>query len=196
MQMCEAVYLFLEELDVPKKLEELRIRAEESGDFLFATDHEQVWEEVMSLLDTFVEMLGEEKMSLSMFTDVMSTGLEALQFANIPPSLDQVLIANIDHSRLSDVKATFIIGVNEGVIPAAPMDEGMLSDEEREVLGAAGIELAPTTRQTLLEEQFVMYQMVTRASEKLYISCPLADEEGKTLLASSFIKKIKECSLM
>ncbi len=47
-------------------------------------------------------------------------------------SLDQVLIANIDHSRLSDVKATFIIGVNEGVIPAAPMDEGMLSDEERE----------------------------------------------------------------
>ena len=87
----------------------------------------------MSLLDTFVEMLGEEKMSLSMFTDVMSTGLEALQFANIPPSLDQVLIANIS-PRLSDVKATFIIGVNEGVIPAAPMDEGMLSDEEREVL--------------------------------------------------------------
>ena len=33
MQMCEAVYLFLEELDVPKKLEALRIRAEESGDF-------------------------------------------------------------------------------------------------------------------------------------------------------------------
>ncbi|EJQ42259.1 ATP-dependent helicase/deoxyribonuclease subunit B [Bacillus cereus BAG5X1-1] len=191
MQMCEAVYLFLEELDVPKKLEALRIRAEESGDFLFATDHEQVWEEVMSLLDTFVEMLGEEKMSLSMFTDVMTTGLEALQFANIPPSLDQVLVANIDHSRLSDIKATFIIGVNEGVIPAAPMDEGMLSDEERNVLTAAGIELAPTTRQTLLEEQFVMYQMVTRASEKLYISCPLADEEGKTLLASSFIKKIK-----
>ena len=179
-----------------KKLEALRIRAEESGDFLFATDHEQVWEEVMSLLDTFVEMLGEEKMSLSMFTDVMSTGLEALQFANIPPSLDQVLIANIDRSRLSNVKATFVIGVNEGVIPAAPMDEGMLSDEERDVLSAAGIELAPTTRQTLLEEQFVMYQMVTRATEKLYISCPLADEEGKTLLASSFIKKIKECSLM
>lgn len=179
-----------------KKLEALRIRAEENGDFLFATDHEQVWEEVMSLLDTFVEMLGEEKMSLSMFTDVMSTGLEALQFANIPPSLDQVLIANIDRSRLSNVKATFVIGVNEGVIPAAPMDEGMLSDEERDVLSAAGIELAPTTRQTLLEEQFVMYQMVTRATEKLYISCPLADEEGKTLLASSFIKKIKECSLM
>ena len=79
--------------------------------------------------------------------------------------------------------------MNEGVIPAAPMDEGMLSDEERDVLSAAGIELAPTTRQTLLEEQFVMYQMVTRATEKLYISCPLADEEGKTLLASALLRK-------
>lgn len=191
MQMCEAVYLFLEELDVPKKLEDLRMRAEAEGNFLFANDHDQVWEEVMKLLDTCVEMIGEEKMSLAMFIDVMTTGLEALQFANIPPSLDQVLIANIDHSRLSDIRAAFVIGANEGIIPAAPSDEGMLSDEEREVLVSAGVELAPTTRQTLLEEQFIIYQTVTRASEKLYISCPLADEEGKTLLSSSFIKKVK-----
>ncbi|MCI4060580.1 hypothetical protein MMK25_33920, partial [Bacillus cereus] len=81
-------------------------RAEESGDFLFATDHELVLEEVMSLLYTFVVMLGEEKMSLSMFTDVMSTCLDALQYAKIPPSLDQELIANIDHYRLSDVRET------------------------------------------------------------------------------------------
>ena len=140
-QLCKCVKQFtcFRRTGCSEKLEELRIRAEESGDFLFATDHEQVWEEVMSLLDTFVEMLGEEKMSLSMFTDVMSTGLEALQFANIPPSLDQVLIANIDHSRLSDVRATFIIGVNEGVIPAAPMDEGMLSDEEKKFLVRQGL---------------------------------------------------------
>ena len=143
----------------------------------------------MNLLDTFVEMLGEEKMSLSMFTDVMSTGLDALQFANIPPSLDQVLIANIDRSRLSNVKATFVIGVNEGVIPAAPMDEGMLSDEERDVLSAAGIELAPTTRQTLLEEQFIMYQMVTRATEKLYISCRLQMRKGRRYLRLALLRK-------
>ncbi|MGF9965120.1 helicase-exonuclease AddAB subunit AddB [Bacillus rhizoplanae] len=191
MSMCEAVYLFLEELDVPKKLEDLRLRAEEEGNFLFANDHDQVWEQVITLLDTCVEMLGEEKMSLSMFVNVMTTGLESLQFANIPPSLDQVLIANIDRSRLSNIRAAFVIGANEGIIPAAPSDDGVLSDEEREVLVSAGIELAPTARQKLLDEQFVIYQAVTRTSEKLYISCPLADEEGKTLLASSFIKKIK-----
>lgn len=191
MGMCEAVYLFLEELDVPKKLEDLRLKAEAEGDFLFATDHDQVWEQVMNLLDTFVEMLGDEKMSLSMFMNVMTTGLESLQFANIPPSLDQVIIANIDRSRLSNIRAAFIVGANEGVIPAAPTEEGVLSDEEREALVTAGIELAPTTRRKLLDEQFVIYQTVTCASDKLYLSCPLADEEGKTLLVSSFIKRMK-----
>lgn len=38
--MCEVVYLFLEELDVLKKLEELCICVEESGDFLFVIDYE------------------------------------------------------------------------------------------------------------------------------------------------------------
>ena len=50
-----------------RKTRKLRIRAEERGDFLFATDHEQVWEEVMSLLDTFVEMLGEENVSFYVY---------------------------------------------------------------------------------------------------------------------------------
>ncbi|MFX3622452.1 MAG: helicase-exonuclease AddAB subunit AddB [Ectobacillus sp.] len=192
LKMCEAVYLFLEESKIPEKLEELRAEAEAKGELLFANDHDQVWQDVIGLLDTCVEMLGEEKFSLDMFIKIFTTGLESLQFANIPPSLDQVLIANVDRSRLSNIKAVFLIGANEGVIPAAISDEGVLSEGERETLLAAGIELAPTSRQKLLEEQFVMYQALTRASHKLYITCPLADEEGKTLLPSSLFKKLKE----
>ncbi|WP_028402539.1 helicase-exonuclease AddAB subunit AddB [Ectobacillus panaciterrae] len=191
LKMCEAVYLFLEELHIPKKLEALRQQAEEEGSLLFANDHDQVWQEVIDLLDKYVEMLGEEKLSLDMFIEVMATGLESLKFANIPPSLDQVLIANMDRSRLSNIRALFLIGANEGVIPAAILDEGVLSDEERETLLASGIELAPTGRQKLLDEQFVIYQALTRSSHKLYITCPLADEEGKMLLPSSLLKKIK-----
>ncbi|MFD3447295.1 helicase-exonuclease AddAB subunit AddB [Microbacteriaceae bacterium 4G12] len=191
MGMCEAIYLFLEQLDIPKKLEALRQQAEEEGNFLFASDHDQVWQETIDLLDKFVEMLGEEKLSLDVFIKVLTTGLEALQFSNIPPSLDQVIIANFDRSRLANIRAVFLIGVNEGVIPAAASDEGVLSDEEREALLVAGIELAPTSRQKLLEEQYIIYQALTRATHRLYITCPFADEEGKSLLPSSVIKRIK-----
>ncbi|MCP8968239.1 helicase-exonuclease AddAB subunit AddB [Ectobacillus ponti] len=189
--MCEAVYLLLEELQVPKKLEALRAQAEAEERFLFANDHEQVWSEVLDLLDKLVELLGEEKLPRDVFLQVMEAGLEALQFANIPPSLDQVIIANIDRSRLSDIRAVILIGANEGVIPAVVTEEGMLSDEERELLLQNGVELAATSRQKLLDEQFVIYQTLTRASDKLYVSCPLADEEGKTLMPSSLFKKLK-----
>lgn len=191
LAMCEALYLFLEELQVPKKLEELRKKEEEKGQLLFAKDHEQVWDEVIHLLDTFVEMLGNEKLSLDLFTHVLSTGLESLQFANIPPSLDQVLIANMDTSRVTNISALFFIGVNEGVVPAVPSDEGVLSDEEREMLLLNGMEMASTSRQSLLEEQFLIYETLTKPSRMLFISCPFADEEGKTLLASSLFKKIR-----
>ncbi|UOY92083.1 helicase-exonuclease AddAB subunit AddB [Ectobacillus sp. JY-23] len=190
-KMCEAIYLFLEELRVPRKLEAMRKKAEQEGNLLFANDHEQVWHAVIDLLDKYVEMLGDENMSLQLFIEVMSTGLASLRFANIPPSLDQVLIANIDRSRLANVRALFLIGANEGVIPGLPADEGMLSDEERETLLGSGIELASTTRQKMLEEQFIVYQALTRASHRLYISCPFADEEGKVLLPSGLFKKLK-----
>lgn len=191
MQMCEALYLFLDDLKIPKKLDALRLKEEEEGNLLFASDHDQVWQEVIDLLDKCVEMLGEEKLSRDMFIKVITAGLEALQFANIPPSLDQVLVANIDRSRLANVRAVFVIGANEGVIPSAPSDEGVISDEEREMLFTVGVELAATSRQKLLEEQFVLYHTLTRASERLYVCCPLADEEGKTLLPSSLFKRLK-----
>ena len=64
----------------------------------------------------------------------------------------------------------------------------MLSDEE-EVLGAAGIELAPTTRQTLLEEQFVMYQMVTRRLRGYTFHARLQMKKERRYLRLALLRK-------
>ena len=52
------------------------------------------------------------------------------------------------------VKCTFVIGVNDGVIPARPSDESVLSEDDREWLKRAGAELAETGKERLLDEQF------------------------------------------
>ena len=64
----------------------------------------------------------------------------------------------------------------------------MLSDEERSSC-RAGIELAPTTRQTLLEEQFVMYQMVTRASESYIFHARLQMKKERRYLRLTLLRK-------
>lgn len=191
-ERCTALYRFLEDLDVPRKIEILRDEVLEQGDLEKAREHEQVWGAVVDLLDQIVEMTGEERVSFDLFRKMMETGLESMRFSLVPPAMDQVLVANMERSRYSDVKCTFILGVNDGIIPAKPQERGIISEEERARLLDRGMELAPGSRQQLLDEQFLIYLALASPSERLYLSYPLADEEGQALLPSVLIKRIQD----
>lgn len=191
-KFCEAIYLLLEELDVPTKLEKWKAAAEEKGNLVKMREHEQVWNAVIDLLDQYVEILGEEQVTLKAFAAVLESGFESLHFSLIPPALDQVLIGDLEKSRLNEIKVEFVVGVNEGILPAKISDEGILSDEDREMLLATGVKIAPSSRTRLLDENFLAYKAFTAPSEALYVSYPLANDEGKALIPSSYIKRIKD----
>ncbi|MEG9296295.1 helicase-exonuclease AddAB subunit AddB [Mangrovibacillus sp. Mu-81] len=191
-EFCETLYLYLEELDIPAKLERLRIQAEERGDLVAAREHDQAWSAVIELLDQYVEMLGEEVTSVKKFTSILDAGIESMKFSLVPPAIDQVIIADLEKSRLADIKSAFIIGVNDGVLPAKMNEDGVLSEEDRESLLQEGFKIAPTNRTKLLDEEFIAYKAFTTPSRKLFISYPIANEEGKALLPSSYIKRLRE----
>lgn len=191
-KLCEAVYVYLEELEIPEKLERWKQDAEKAGNLLKMREHDQVWNAVIELLDQYVEILGDEKVSLRQFAAVLEAGFDSLSFSLIPPALDQVMVANLDKSRLSEVKAVFVVGMNEGVLPAKITEEGILADDDRERLLAAGIKVAPVSRTRLLDENFLAYKAFTTPTDVLYVSYPLANEEGKALIPSAYVKKIKD----
>lgn len=191
-QYCEALYLFLEELDVPAKLERWKIEEEDKGNLIKAREHDQAWNATIDLLDQFVELLGDEPITLKQFAVILDAGMESLNFSLVPPAMDQVLAANLDNSRLSDVKIAFVIGLTEGVLPAKFSEEGLLSDDDRETLLQRGLQIAPSSRTRLLDEEFHAYHAFTTPSDHLYITYPLADEEGKSLVPSSYIQRMKE----
>ncbi|WP_456275926.1 helicase-exonuclease AddAB subunit AddB [Bacillus sp. AK128] len=191
-QYAEALYLLLEELEVPTKLEKWRYDAENENEVTRAREHSQVWSAVVELLDQFVELMGEEEVSFPIFQSMMEAGIEALRFALVPPAIDQVVVGDFEHSRFSGIKATFILGINDGVIPAVPSEDGVLNENERELLGNTGLKLAPGGKQQLLDEQFLLYMAVSSPANQLWLSYPLANEEGKSLVPSIFIKRIKD----
>jgi ATP-dependent helicase/nuclease subunit B len=191
-KLCEAIYLYLEELDIPSKLENWKVEAEQKGNLVKMREHDQVWNACIDLLDQYVEILGEEAVSLKSFSTILEAGFESLYFSLIPPALDQVIIGDLEKSRLTDIKTAFIVGVNEGVLPAKIADEGILSDDDREMLLAADLIVAPSSRTRLLDENFIAYKALTTPSESLYVSYPLANNEGKALIASSYIKRLKD----
>lgn len=89
------------------------------------------------------------------------------------------------------MKYAFVLGVNDGVLPARPNEDGVLSENERDWLLQSGMSLAEGSRRKLLDEQFIVYNALSMASEHLWISYPLADEEGKSLLPSEIIRRVQ-----
>ena len=191
-----AVYNFLAALGVPEKLEDWANAAEADGDLDQSREHQQLWTGVIGLLDQLAETCGDEKMTLDEFEAVLNEGLEGLTLSLIPPGLDYVTLSSLERSRTTAFKAVFIPGVNDGILPQRSREEGLLSDSERQLLADCGLELAPGAVADAFHEQFTVYTALTRASETLWLSYSLADEEGKSLAPSLVLDRLKRLGVL
>lgn len=191
-ELCETVYLLLEDLNVPERLEKIREMYDSEGQIEKAREQEQVWNAIIQLFDEMVEMTGDETMSLNTFRATLDAGFDSLTFAHVPPSMDHVIVGTIDRSRISDIKCSFLLGVNDGVWPMKPTTDGMINEQERELLAGHGIQLAESSKRQLLDDWFYMYIAFTSAKDRLWVSYPLSDEEGKSKMPSQLIKRVEE----
>ena len=187
-----AIYTFMEALNVYEKLQSMKQVEEENGQLLLASEHDQVWNEWVDVIDQFVLMFGEKEMSLEEVAKILDEGYDQLAFSRIPPTIDQVIVGNVDIIRLTNIKAAFVLGVNDGAYPKRMDHEGLLTDTEREWFTQIGFELAPTSKMRLMDENYLIYKALVTASHYLFVSYPLADNEGKALLPSMYIKKLHQ----
>ncbi len=190
--VAEALFLFMESLQVYDKIIDLRADEERAGRLLNATEHEQAWESWINVLDQFVLMFGDKQLELKEAARILDEGFDTLEFTRIPPSLDQVTVTTIELASLMEIETGFVIGVNDGVLPQRIDAEGILSDSDREWFAMSGLELAPSSKMKLMDESYMAYRAFTSAREKLFISYPISDEEGKSLLPSLYISPIQQ----
>ncbi|ADY57200.1 DNA helicase/exodeoxyribonuclease V, subunit B [Syntrophobotulus glycolicus DSM 8271] len=191
-EICTAVYDFLCRIGVPAKLEQSIAEFRQSGEVNLASEYAQVWNILMEVFDQIVEIMGDEKLSLKRFADILKTGLAQFKVGLIPASLDQVLVGSPERSKSHKIKALYVLGVNDGVFPSAIIKENILSDPDRAVLGKTGIELAKDTRTQAFDEQYLIYKVLTTSGNYLRLSWPIADQEGKTLRPSIIISRIRK----
>lgn len=181
------LYLFGLSLDTPKQMEDFSSAFLLENQLSKAKEYSQVYGIVMELFDKLVELLGDEKMPLKEYIEVLEAGLKEAKVGLIPPGLDQIMVGDIERTRLKNIKALFIVGANDGIIPKNTGGKGILTDMERETLKSKQIEMAPTKRQAIYTEKFYLYLNMTKPSEKLYISFSRVNEEGKAILPAFII---------
>lgn len=192
LTLVKAVYEFLTGLAVEEQLAAWAAGAEADGDLEQAREHEQIWPKLLELFDQLVDTFGDQPLTLAEFAAVVSEGLEGTTLSLIPPGLDYVTITALERTRRLKIKAAFVPGVSDGVLPRRRREEGLLSDSERAFLKTLGLELGGGAVADVFAEQFLVYTALTRASRSLWVSYPLADAEGKALAPSAVIRRLKE----
>lgn len=192
--MTRAVYGFLTENQVEQKILVYQQYFESNEEPLLAKEYKQIYGIIMELFDKLVELLGDEVVTCREYKDLLESGLIEAKVGLIPPGIDQVVIGDIERTRLKDIKALFLLGVNDGIIPKTSGQGGIITDMERNLLSEKDMELAPTRRQNSFTEQFYLYLNLTKPKEKLYIMYSKVGSSGtnngKAIRQSYLISKV------
>ncbi len=182
------LYQLLEAFAVPKQLEQLCQEAVEANLLETVQVHQQIWDKVIQIFDQLVELLPDALLTAEEFAVILQAAFDNLDLGLLPSSLDQVFIGVLAHSRSRNLKAVFVLGLNEGVFPAKVEQNGFFNDREKEILREMGLELSPGSNEQLYEEQFLIYLALTRASHYLCLSYSLSDGDGKALRPSTIVE--------
>lgn len=166
----EALYDFLLQIHMYEKLEARKNELYEENRINEGDACGQIFEKTVRLFDKIAELLGDTKMSVKEFYEIVDTGLSDIEVGVVPPTVDRVLIGDITRSRLNHIKVLFFTSVNDGIVPKAPKKGRILSDRDRDILSDCGLELAPSDKQNSYIEQFYIYTILTKPSDHLYIS--------------------------
>ena len=192
-EFATILYEFLDsKLDVMDTIDKYVDYFKENDMAIEAKEYSEVRDIFIDVLEQAVDVLGNEVMDLNEFMKVLNIGLSQYEMGLIPVALDQVNIGDITRIKSRGTKALYIIGVNDGVLPSASKEEGILSDNDREILLEKGISLASDTRTKIFEEQFLVYTAFTIAEEYLVVTYPLADFEGKSQRPSIIVHRLKK----
>ena len=144
----------------------------------------------MELLDRMVEILGEEEITRAEFTQLLEVGFAKSKVALIPPSMDQVLVGDMERTRLKEIKVLFFVGVNEGNIPKNTDSGGMLTQMDREFFADQGMELAPGPKELMNTQRFYLYLNLTKPGQKLILSYCTSNGKGEPVSPAYLIHSI------
>jgi ATP-dependent helicase/DNAse subunit B len=117
--------------------------------------------------------------------------LERVEFSN---GGDQVAgtVAVLDPLalRARRVRALFVCGLQEGVLPARARPQPFLAEDERMRLAeVSGLALGEA-HDVLADERYLLYAMLSRPEERLFLSWHVADDDGEATPRSLFVDDV------
>ena len=120
----------------------------------------------------------------------MDAGLEQAKVGIIPPSVDQIIVGDVERSRIKDVKVVFLVGVNDVYIPGSVKNGGLLSEHDREKMTDMGAVLAPGAKEKTYVQKFYLYLILTKPNQQIYLTYSKTSADGSAIRPSYLVSEL------
>lgn len=191
-EFCEKLYGYLNVSGFNAKITALVNRFSENEDFEAANTYAQIYNKIILILDQAHDFFGEDKIDPEQLHDMFAYAFVSSSVGVIPSAIDRVSIGDILRTRGGKVKAIFILGANEGMLPSSESDTGLFTDEEKQMMRLNGIELIDTSAYKRQKELFLIYTLLCKPSEKSILSRFIKDRDGEDHEASFIFERIRD----
>ncbi len=193
--ICLALNELMGRIELSEKTFSLISRSVESDDASvveIARDFKQLWSLFLGSINSIYKNMGDEKISLRQFYNLLKLMLSEMTISSPPQKLDAVTVARAEHSRLGNMKAVFVIGLNDGLFPRNVQNSGLLTEREKLKLNNIGFSISSNTQTFLDNERLISYIALASASDRLIASYPESSVKNEALRPSLLARDIEK----
>lgn len=186
-----ALYSFLEELNLQDALEQQILSLRQSGWVQEAEETAQLWDLLGTVLDQMERLIGERELEMDLFIQLFRQMVSQYSVGTIPVTLDQVSVSEITRNDRHTCDYLFLLGANDHVLPDPGESGGILNDDDRDALAGRGIKLSPSGMERMSLELQNLYAALVQGTRGLTISYPVTDVSGTELRPAFLIERIR-----
>lgn len=190
--ICEYVNLineFNKEINMAEIINNILTHLMVSNNIVLFKQTSQVFAKLENALNEISGLLGSYECNFLNFSAILETMLEAINLSIPPIELETVFVADSAASFISETKMVFVLGANEGKLPTALDDLGIISDKEINELNQKH-KLSPTINYINKRNKFLLYEKLLKAKDQLIISYITVNEKNEELMPASFVNAL------
>ena len=161
---------FLKTIGLAERIEALASDREAAGDRRGAQEMDQLWGILCGALEQMYGVLGKTVRDTDGFLRLLRLLLSQYDVGTIPAALDRVTLGAVTDLRRRQARIVFLLGAEEGKLPAYPTAGSLLTEQDRESLLSLGVRLSASLPQQMDQELAGIHAVLSAATEGLTLT--------------------------
>lgn len=179
-EISKALYKLMNDFEIESSIDALYDKLESEGLVFEANEQVRVYNLIIETLEKLSAVLTDKEIGLRKYKEYLDYKLSDIKLADIPRYQDEISVAEADRALLNGSKAVFILGAVDGLFPLIPKTSGVFSETERRILIENNLPLTDSLEQLSSHEKYLIYCVLSSASEKIFVSTYTSDFTGES----------------